>query len=308
MLKRFCLAMITSSLLITSAYANKDLNRIVAIVNKDIITQGQLDNLVKQQALQLRASGKEVPQAQLEKAALNTQINLSLQLQMAKQVGISVTEQQVTDAIANIAQRNNMTLAQLKTQIDSSGMDYATYRDTIHDQMVSSEVQRQAIQGQLNITPEDLNQFKQQYQAQLTKNKEYNVEDILVPFNSDSPSTAEMTQTKRKAVAILSSLEKGQTPDLNKDGATSTDLGWSSPADLPSDFLKYVATAKTNVWSQPIQAANGYHLLKVTATRSSGQKLNDEELKNALLQKKAGEAIANWLKKMRNQAYVKIMK
>ena len=309
MLKRILKYSMTVSILSIglSIFADQNINRIAAIVNKDIITQDQLDDLVKQQAMQARASGQSVSLQKLQQNALNNQIDLSLQLQLAKNHGITLTDTEVTQAIQGIATRNHMTLDQLKQQLQNSGMSFTTYRKMIRDQILASQVRNMSLQGKVNITPADIKQFKAQYDNQLSAKKMYNVEDILIPFASDSPSTIEIETTKQKAVNILAELELDKMPDLTKFGATTNDLGWTNPADLPTAFLNYVATANVNTWSQPLQTENGYHLIKVSATKSDGKSLTDAELKEALFQKKYSEAATDWLKQLRSQSYIKIM-
>ena len=118
------------------------LDGIAAIVNNSIITQSQLQDQVKYFKYQLAQSNTQMPSDDLlRKQVLNQMIDRELQLQQAKAHGLSVDNEELNQAVANIAAQNHITLAKMRKAIKEQGLTYAEYRKNIREQILLSQIE-----------------------------------------------------------------------------------------------------------------------------------------------------------------------
>lgn len=323
MKKLLCALLCLSILSLTTAFAAntlpspkstslQSLDQVVAIANSEPITSTELNAAIQRAKGALMQSNTPVPDAAaLRKQVLDQLISEKLQLQIAKQAKINVTNAEVTKAIANIAQHNHMTVTELKGKIVQTGMSYQQYRQEIKVQMTLARVQ-QAVVGKITISKEDLAKFKQKLQNSNQGNRSYHLADILIAI-PDSPTTEQLRNAQSRANAVVTKLKHGADfkhlatlessgPDALKGG----DLGWQTTAELPDIFVKSLTNAKTGEIIGPLQAPNGFHILKVYGVKNVPVKMNQTQLRNALYQQKFQQALQKWLKQLRATAYVKI--
>lgn len=286
------------------------LDRVVAVVNDQVITQNQLDNAIRDLTKALQANGESVPnQAKLKTDALNQLIANSLQLQLAHSNKIEISDQELTKTITNIAEKNHLTLAQLKEELSKQGMNFNRFRAQLKEQMTIHEVQRNALGGKIKVTDDEVRAYIKSGAAQNNPNLQYRLDDLLIPLD-DASSAETIANAQKQAQELLQKAKQGISLSELANGANPplhyTDLGWRRIAELPSLFAEAVVNMKTGAVKGPIKAPNGLHLIKLIELQ--GQKtLTEEEAKNFLFQKKLKEQLDAWLQQIRKSAYVKIM-
>lgn len=287
-----------------NSYANSNtqsLDRIVAVVNDEVVTKSEVNHsltIIKAQIAQAQAS---MPSDEaLQKQALELIINKKLQMQIAKQVGVSVTDEDVNRVVENISKKNNLTTAELYQRISQDGLDASEYRNQLREQMTIQKVQQQEVAGHLTVTPDEINRFLNSKVWQSKTNNEYHLEDILIP-TSDSASPEEINQAQEHARATLAKLQNGK-PITEK----VEDLGWRKFAEIPSIFAQHVSGMRSKEIAGPIQAPNGFHLLRLIAARSDdkSEAPNRTQVQQLLMQRKFQENVDNWISKMRSQAFI----
>lgn len=292
--------------------AAEQLDRIVAIVNDDVVTQTEFENNLRITKAQMEQQNIPLPsQAALNKQVLDQVINKKIQLQVAKNVGINIADKDLDGAVDRIARQNNISDAELYSRINQEGYSTSAYRGELREQLTIQKLQQQEVVNHIVISPEEVTAFLSSKAWQDNGNNEYHVEDILVPV-SDAPSTAELEHAKAKATALISKLKTGADfKSLEKDasakGLTNDDLGWRSLAEIPSAFGDEVVKMKKDTISDPIQTANGYHILHLVDVRKTGEAQatpDRKQVENFLMQRKFEEAVQNWVSKLRGQAYV----
>jgi len=148
-------------LMSTALYA-ETLDHIVAIVNDDVITRSELRNEMHTTRLQLRAMQKSIPpDAILKKSVLDHLIDKKLQLQIAKQMNITIPDNELNTVIARIAAQNNMTTTQLFERIQNEGMSVSAYKETLREQLLLQKVQQQEIASKVVINPDEVEHLLQ---------------------------------------------------------------------------------------------------------------------------------------------------
>jgi peptidyl-prolyl cis-trans isomerase SurA len=302
----------------TTKSHEQSLDKIMALVNDDVITQIEFKHALEKARAQIRQ--EEVtppPETVLTKQVLDQLINRKIQLQIAKQTGVQTTDKELDDTISKIAGQNHITTSSLYQHVVQEGMTRNEYRQEIRDQMTMQKLQQQEVVGKINVTPEDVSRFLASKVWQNNNTKEYHLEDVLVPV-SDKPSAQEMANAKTRAQTIIMQLNQGQSLG-NLIQASSTeiqplqggDLGWRKLPEIPAIFAEKVVQMKPNDFAGPIQAPNGFHIIHLVESRKNTTKQatpTHKQVEEMLMQRKFEEAVQNWVSRLRGQAYVQIEK
>lgn len=283
------------------------LDRIVAVVNDGIIMQSELNQAMHDARLQMQAIHQPTPApASLRKKVLNDLINQHIQLQLAKKNKITVTAAQIDQAIANIAKNNGLDHAAFITRLKQSGIDIDHYRDEIKKQMIMAKLQGQAVGATIQLTDDDVRAFIRRNQSQ--QHLQFHVVDVLIPLKSSSTS-AEISTALKQASQVRQALVSGQSTDSvakQFPSITTSDMGYRTAASLPDLFVQSVKSLSKNAWSKPIQASNGFHLLKVVNSRRPKMALSFDQAKSVVRRQAYAKAVEKWLKQLRDTSYVKI--
>jgi len=239
----------------------QNLDGVAAIVNNEVITQSELETAfqrAKQQMIATRA--QNINDAQLKNALLQQLINEKLQLQMAKQAGITVSEAQVTQAIAHIAQVNHLTIKQLESKLQADNITLTDYKNVIRKQLIIHQVQMDAVGPKVQITDQDVQEFLAKNGEKTTQARRYHILDMHVPIESDSKTA--LDKAKQTATQWMTSWKKGTLAQQ------PTDLGWQSPDTLPTLFLTQLNHMNPGEIAGPILAPNGFHVIKLVAIKN----------------------------------------
>jgi peptidyl-prolyl cis-trans isomerase SurA len=302
--------LITLSLLMASfcisSHADEYLDQIVAVVNDDVVTKSELNRSLSLAKLQMAQEHGNAPSAStLQKQVLDQLINKKLQLQIAQQVGIHFDDEEVDRIVANLAGKNNISVADLYRRINSEGMSTNEYRKELREQMTIQKLQQQQVASRIVVSPDEITAFMHSRLWQNNSNKEYHLEDILISL-SDTPSSEEITKSKKHAQSVLTELQQGKKL-AEIEGIASNDLGWRKLPEIPSAFAEHITSMKTNDVAGPIRAGNGFHIIRLVADRSSGSAENTPnrtQVEQLLMQRKFQENVQHWVSKMRSQAFI----
>lgn len=254
--------------------AKQLLDKVVAVVNNSVITASELDKQVAMAKKQLLAQRIQLPpDSVVRKQVLQHLIDVDLQLQMAKQHGISVDDAELTQAIERIAAANHATLSQMREEIVKQGMGWNEYRENIRKEMILSNLQQKAVGHDVMITNEQVEQYLKT-EGDLPVDRThltYHLQNIVIPL-TDEPTPAQVKKAQATAAQILASIKKGadfsqvalekSTGDFTLDGG---DLGERHLAELPELFAKEVVNMKVGQVSGPLRAGNGLQLIKLVA-------------------------------------------
>jgi peptidyl-prolyl cis-trans isomerase SurA len=250
------------------------LDRIVAIVNDGVVTQNQLDAEMSSIKQQLEQANTPIPPTnQLRHQVLEHLIDQSLQLQLAKKAGIEVSDADVTKAIGDIANRNGLTIDQLRVKIAEQGLNYQIYRDSIQKQIAITQLQRKEIAPSITITDQEVDDMLAALKRQGPTNPVYHIQHILITL-PEAPSSEQMVHAKQKADELLIKLRAGanfQEAAVAESGDSQAlqggDLGWRKAAELPEIFANYLKTMTVGDVAGPIRTGNGFHILKLAGIR-----------------------------------------
>lgn len=290
------------------------LDKMIAIVNDDVISRSELNHALETAKVQLAQEHTTQPPATvLQKQVLDQLINKKIQLQIAHQAGVQVTDEELNATIARIAEQNQMSTSTLYERINQDGMSTEDYRGEMRDQMTMQKLQQQEVASKMTITPQEVTNFMHSRAWQTNGAKEYHLQDILIPL-ADTPSTQDIAKAKDHADAVMAKLRQGENFDQvalaessSNEALQGGDLGWRKLPEIPTAFANEVVRMKQNATAGPIQTANGFHIIRLVEARTLNAKqaaTSRKMIESLLLQQKFEEAVQNWVSKLRSQAFV----
>lgn len=299
------------------AVAKNDLSidRIVAVVNDTIITQSELNQAIDNVKKQLQASNVTLPAADvLRNQVLDQMINKKLQLAIAEQTNIHVTDDDVDKTIAMLAKNNNMPVSELYNKINAEGIKTPDYRKEIREELTLQKVQQQAVGAKLNISPQEVTDFMNSKDYKAFSSEEYRLEDILITL-PESPSPQQIAGARKKAEALLAKINNGlpfseaAVAESGEENALQGgDLGWRKLAEIPSAFADRIIHMKANEIMGPVQTPNGFHILRLSGIRSAGKQPTAGEkrlqVQELIFQRKLAENLQSWITKLRSEAFI----
>lgn len=283
------------------------LDQVIAIVNSDVITSSQLDSAMRRIKKQIEHQNQPVPPtAILQKITLKQLINVQLQLQIAKRNGLSTSKKEVNDAIQRILKHKKIKLTTLKAKLKKDGVSYSEFRDQLKQQITLQKIQSRVSAGKVQVTDAEvtaqLKKIKQQHHDAV----QYHVVDLLIAL-PEKPTTAQISTAQNTAKKISTALQSG-TPADSVSGARYLDLGFVNAKALPDVFLKQLKTMQPGSVSPPLRASNGYHVIQLLGIKKPKSKLpSRKQVQRYLFQKKVQKATVDWIKKLRETAYIKII-
>ncbi|MDO8694509.1 MAG: peptidylprolyl isomerase [Sheuella sp.] len=290
-----------------TASPDVEADTIVAVVNKDVITQRELSVRFQQAKNELRQKGQTPPDDLLMRDVLQRLIQERLEKQEAKRLKIDVTDAMVQKAIDSIAQRNNLTGTQVRKQIEASGMSWDQYREMIRREVMLEGLRQRTVDGTVLISDAEVDAFLRDQKARQTgglaaiaqQNAPPPVQQaaparpapqarpnqpailglgqilIRVPEGSSDDQVKALRDRAQDALTRIKrgeSFEKvAQAVSEGPEASRGGDMGARPFEGWPDLFLKAVANVKDGQVSGIIQSGNGFHILKVMGRAGGAQ-------------------------------------
>lgn len=252
------------------------LDRIVAVVNDEVITRHELEERVRRAQLQLRQQGTPLPPREaLERQLLEHMIVERVQLQYARETGLRVDDAELDRALARIAQENKLTLPELRATLEKDGVPFARFREEIRNEIVVARLREREVENRIVVSEGEIDSFVSAQQAQGESNEEYNLSHILVTV-PENASPEQIQARRARAEQALAQLKSGT--DFRQVAATFSDapdalaggaLGWRDASRLPTLFLEALKTMRPGEVSALLRSANGFHILRLNERRGA---------------------------------------
>lgn len=279
MLKRGLLLLLIS--ISMTAFSAEMLDKVVAVVNDNVITVSELDAQAEVMQKQIQAKGMNLPPDDvLRKQVLQHLIDVDLQLQLAKNNNIVVDEAELNDAISKIAASNNLTLTQFREALNSQGIGWKTYRDNIRKEILITRVQQKAIGQNLVISNQQVEDYLKTARNTKKNQATYHLQNIVVPL-PEAPTTEQVKKARQKALDLLKKINGGDdfselaiAESSGEYALEGGDLGERHLAELPEVFANKVITMKIGEVAGPIRTGNGFQLVKLKAVGGELQSHN----------------------------------
>ncbi len=295
-------------LLYCSAVQAEYLDRIVAVVEDDVILNSELNEETAAIVAKLKAGNMMIPpDFILRKQVLERIIIDKLQRQLAERSGIKISEEALNAAVADIARQNGMDVPQFREQLRQQGLDYQKFVDSVRNEIIINQLRSREIGGRIKVTDREVEHYLETHGDPGIEKIQYHLGHILIAIPEGASATS-IQKARKKAQRAVQELRGGkdfrETAISVSDGAQALqggDLGWRYISQVPTIFVDVVKDMQAGQVSDPIRSPSGFHVIKildmkggmgkhvVTQTKvrhiliKTNELIDDEEAKKRLL-------------------------
>lgn len=256
------------------------LDRVVAVVDQQVVTQTELDTRVKEIMIRSQSAGVALPpEAVLKEQVLDQLISETLQLNAARRYGVTVSDQEVLNALNNILRSRGIDEAQMKQGLAQEGMTLDSFKATLRRQLLMQNISQGLVRSRIKISDQDVDNFLKSADAKFWISPDFNLGHILVAI-SPSASQEQLRAAEDKANRIYQQLIDGAKFEelalSQSDGPLALkggDMGWRKSSDLPTLFAEIAPTLEEGQTAKPARSQAGFHILKLKAKRGETKQI-----------------------------------
>ncbi|MFW6113247.1 MAG: SurA N-terminal domain-containing protein [Thermodesulfobacteriota bacterium] len=293
------------------AAAAEVVERIVAVVNEEVISMSEVEQMAKviqsQPGMKMpTGSGKD-----LQRQLLDALILQKLAKVEAKRRGITVSEKEVEKALEQFKKRNNIADDEtLSRMLSKNGLTLESFKQQLADQMTHERLISVVAGSKVVVTSEEVRRFYEQEYPK-TSGKEIHLKMINMPLPPGASETQKQ-ELRKKAELILQEHRQGASLNAlaQKHGVMIQDLGFVAARDLDPELAQFLSSVKPGE-TAPVETLEGFRLVQVVDRRDGGRSLSFEEAEpqiRAMLQRrKMEETFQDWIKNQKDRAHIKIM-
>ena len=251
-------------------------DRIVAVVNSEVVTNSELLERVLVAERQMKQRNTPVPEPRLlERQVLERLILEKAQLQMAKETGLRVDEVQLDRTLARIAENNKMTLSAFRQTLERDGIQFERFRDEIRSEIMVTRLREREVEDKIQISDSEIDLYIAENEGPGASlgDVEYNIAHVLIRLPEQA--TPDSIQAARgRAEKVIAEANAGS--DFAKLAASYSDapdalaggqMGWRSHDRLPELFSGALKDLRPGGLSQVLRSPAGFHVLKLVERR-----------------------------------------
>ena len=257
------------------------MDRIIAIVNKDVITFNDLSEGVDKALLFFQQNSIQPPETSIiEKKVLDELIEQKIIEGYAEDWNIKASQEDIDSLIQNILSANGITLDELKSNLKQQNSSYDKLIKSLSYEIILKKVKNREISSKLNISDYEIKKHKEKMAK--IKPDIYDLSHILVKFSSE-PTAEEKKEKRKLGEEIFNKLktedfgkiayEFSDSPDANEGGA----LGKLKQSELPEIFIEKINDLSAGEYSAPFESNNGIHIVKVNQIESYNEAKNSSQ-------------------------------
>jgi peptidyl-prolyl cis-trans isomerase SurA len=286
MIRTVLLAML---LYIHAAWA-EPLDRIVAVVNDEVILASELREMEETITQQLRQRQVALPPYDIFKSqVLERLIMQKLQLQTAARTGIRLADDALNAALREVAARNNLSLREFRDVLERDGYDFSVFRESIRRDMIISRLHKKQVGDKITVSDREVDNFLATQELQGGVEDAYYLLHILVSV-PEAASPKQLQEAESKLAKIQNLLDQGadfsEVASGYSDGQNALEggvLGWRTQGELPSLFAEVVPKMDVSEVSDVLRSGSGFHLVKLADKKSQEEHMVKQTLASHIL-------------------------
>jgi peptidyl-prolyl cis-trans isomerase SurA len=260
-------------------------DKIVAIVDEDVILESELEERLKSLRMQQQGTGELPSDDVLRPQILDRLVVESLQLQMADRAGVRIADEELNQALEGVAAQNQMSIPQFRAAIENDGVSYAEVRDQLRRELKIARVQKGIMRNRIEISEQEIRNFLDSELGEVVTADDFHLAHILLPLPGDA-TIDQVNEVRAAAQALVDLINTGgdfQTLAVERSAGQNAlnggDLGWRKIAQLPTMFSDTAKTMKAGDVRGPIESGSGFHLIKLLETRGAHTEGQIDQLK-----------------------------
>ncbi len=272
---------LTSNVILAQDQAVASVDGIAAIVDEDVILNSEVQRAVDNIKAQYAKQPEQLPSEEvLRKQVLERLILLRLQVERANSSGIRVSENEINQAIQNIANQNKITLEQLRTQIDREGLSYEEFRNNLKDEMTVQRMRQSYVQNRVQVSETEIDQL---LSVREVGGPEVRLANILVAL-PDGATPEQLAKAQEKISRIKALLDKGEMDfssaairySDSQNALEGGEIGWRNFDSIPPAFVNMIREMKAGDITNPVRGPSGYQLIKLIETREQQKQMSTQ--------------------------------
>lgn len=253
--------------------AMTEINRIVAVVDENVITHLELEQRLIEITQQLTQRKQSLPpEAVLRRQILEQLIVEHIQLALAKRTGVRIDDDELNQIINTIAAQNKMSLKDFSAMLKKENVEFADFREKIRNEVIIARLRSRQVDNRISVSPQEIDAFLENEAAENQK-LEYSISHILIATPGDA--TPEQLKTAQdKSEKVLAELHQGAdfaqlaiAHSSGQQALTGGDLGWRKRNQVPTLFSSLVTKMQPAEISDIIRSPSGFHILKLNSRR-----------------------------------------
>ena len=289
------------------------LDKVAVIVEDGIILESEVNKRIEQIIESLKQSDTPLPpQEVLFEQIIERMIIEEIQLQKAQMAGVRISDQELNESMAQIAQGNGLSLQDFRSFLEEQGESYEFVREQVRKEMILSRIQRGLVQSKVYISEQELDNFINSQEGQVNLSAEFLIQQILIPINKD--------QDEKTASSVIDSLKekiskKMDFGDLAKEYSFGEEadnegsLGWRKINEIPTLFANEISSLRKGEIAGPFRSGAGLHLIKLKDKKGRDIKIEKQTLARHILiqtseirsEKQAKDLIEDLYKRSQNE-------
>jgi parvulin-like peptidyl-prolyl isomerase len=294
-------------------------DRIVAIVNDDIITLSELETTFEPFRKRISATypgpDKDKVLAEGRTAILNRVIDNRLIRQRAKQTGIEVGEEDILATLNNMLRNRNMSMAVFAKNLEQEGLSLDSYRQDMKDQMTRMRLLRRELKAKLLVTDDEIGDHYAKHRQEYEGKEAVRIKQILILLPRDADrETAQ--KIRDKAEEIRKRLIAGEPFDAlsaqysqGPSAATGGDVGFMEKGSMLPEVDSIAFRLTKDETSEVIESPAGFHIIRILDKRGAGIKPIEvvrEEIKTKIEEEKMEKGFGEWITELRKRSHIEI--
>jgi peptidyl-prolyl cis-trans isomerase SurA len=251
-------------------------DRVVAVVNDEVITRYELNQQKRAILMQLQRQGVRPPSdADLDAQVLERFINERVQLQHAKEANIGAPEETVNAALQNVAAQNKVSMTQFAQMLRNDGLTIEQFREELKAQIILDRVRDREVDSRVVVTDAEIDAFLATSKLQGALQNEYQLAHVLV-LVPEQATPDQVNARRARAEEALKQIKAGTAfaqvaaafSDTN-DAAQGGALGWRKADRLPTIYADAAEKLPVGGTSEVLRSANGFHILRLLDKKSA---------------------------------------
>jgi peptidyl-prolyl cis-trans isomerase SurA len=250
------------------------IDSVYVIVNDEVITKREVDVRVNDIIQRSRAANTQLPDAEdLRRQVVEAMITERAQLQLAKEMGVRVSDIELDRAIGRIAESQKLSVQDMRNQMEKEGITYPHFREQIRNEIMMQRLVDHEVDSKLQISEAEIDTYLAAEKAAAADRVEMDIAQLLVRI-PENASPEQIAARKARADEVARQLRTGadfgkmaatysDSPDALKGGA----IGWRDPAGLPTPIANELRKLKPGQVTSVIRANFGFLILKLNDVR-----------------------------------------
>ncbi|MCE5265541.1 MAG: peptidylprolyl isomerase [Deltaproteobacteria bacterium] len=294
-------------------------DRIVAVVNEEIITLSELNNAFEPYHARFEASyqgtEKEKARTETKLLLLNRMIDAMLMEQESRKTGITVGKDELEGAIENIRKERNLSQEDLRKALERDGITQEEFRKDIRGQIMRMKLIRRDLKSRVAVTDQEIGEYYLKHREDYEGKESVRIKQILLPLPKDTDPGIK-AKVQAEADAIHKRLMNGESFDQlsamysrGPEAASGGDIGYIERGMIHSEVEDAAFSLPLNKISGVIESSVGFHIIQVIDRRGAGLKAIEsvrEEIRAKIDREKTEKKFREWIDELRQKSHVEI--